>query len=141
MVIDTDLTPGAGWQYPDKTGGGYHALSNVRDETHKIPRRTYQLRGSTSTSGNQQLLGATCIGTNALIDAVSITSQFAGTPTVSIGTASGVSNILAAASVVVGKNYIPAASFQTRFSSTGNLWINSSTTNRLDFTLHLIDTD
>jgi hypothetical protein len=141
VVIDLDLAVGNGYQYPDKSGNGYHALSNTRDETHKLPKNLFQIRGSTSTSGNQQLLGATCVSTNAYIESITITSPYSGTPTVSLGTSSGVSNIVAAASVVAGKNYIPAASFQTRFSSTGNLWVNSSTTNLLNWTITLSNTD
>jgi hypothetical protein len=141
VVIDLDLAVGGGRQYPDKSGNGYHAFSNLGDETHKLPKNPFQIRATTSTLGNQQLLGGSVVTTNAYIESIVVTSPHAGTPLVYLGNASGTSNIISHVTLAAGKNNLGATNFQSRFSSTGNIWVNSSTTNVLNWTIQLSNSD
>ena len=62
-------------------------------------------------------------------------SDGSGTPvtSVNIGNASGGSQIAAAVGIASGRNEV--ASFASRYSTTGNIWINSNGTSNLDITI------
>ena len=95
-----------------------------------MPRRAAVLYAMTNTSGNQQMLATTAIPTNAIIEDIIVNST--GSCTVSVGNVSGGTQIVNAAAVVAGRQKLTIA---TPFSSTGNLWVNSSTTATLQFTI------
>jgi hypothetical protein len=128
-AADLDFAAGVGYQAQDRTQSRAHAVIGSTGVEHAVAKRRGEIRGRTSTSGNQQLLGATCIPTNARIAAINITSD--GSVTVNIGNASGGSQIASGVSVVSGKNEV--GTFASRYSSTGAVWVNSTGTANLDF--------
>lgn len=128
-ILDLDFTVGAGYQAYDRTTNAQHGtLYNAVEFT--MPKRTAVLYATTSTNGNQQMLGTISIPTNAVIEDIIVNST--GTSTVSIGNASAGTQIVNAASVVSGRQKLTLA---TPFSTTGNLWVNSNSTATLQFTI------
>jgi hypothetical protein len=95
------------------------------------PAMRGMIRFTTNTSGNQQIGGAqVIIPTNARISSWVINSS--GTPDVTLGNVSAGAQYRASAAVVSGDNQI---ALLTPFTSTGNLWVNSSTTATLKHTI------
>jgi hypothetical protein len=88
-----------------------------------------------NTNGNQQLLGTGCIPTNARISGIVINSDNSGTPvtSVNIGNASGGAQIATAVPIAAGRNEV--GTFASRYSSTGNVWVNANGTSNLDLTV------
>jgi hypothetical protein len=77
------------------------------------------------------MLGGTlAIPTNAIIEDIVVNST--GSATVSVGNASAGTQIVNGASVVSGRQKLTIA---TPFSTTGNLWVNASSTATLQFTI------
>lgn len=101
-------------------------------------KRTWRVGGTTSTSGNQQLLGASVFGdyTRNAFDSIEVNGT--STATVYVGSTSGGSGYSASASLLSGRNYRTLA---THYPTTNNIWVNSSTTDSLKWTIlgHLID--
>lgn len=77
---------------------------------------------SLDSNGGEQLFGGQCIPTNALIESILVENiSVTGTPTVSIGTTSGgtqVANAVAIGAAGTTTQIVPSV----LFSSTGNLW-------------------
>jgi fibronectin-binding autotransporter adhesin len=128
-IVDLDFTVGTGYQATDRSTNALHGtLFNGVAFTE--PKRVAVLYATTSTSGNQQMLGTLAIPTNAIIEDIIVNST--GSATVSVGNASAGTQIVNGASVVSGRQKLTLA---TPFSTTGNLWVNSSTTATLQFTI------
>jgi hypothetical protein len=128
-IVDLDFTVGTGYQATDRSTNALHGtLFNGVEFTQ--PRRMAVLYATTSTNGNQQMLGTLAIPTNAIIEDMIVNST--GSATVSVGNASAGTQIVNGASVVSGRQKLTLA---TPFSTTGNLWVNSSTTATLQFTI------
>jgi hypothetical protein len=129
-IVDLDFTVGAGYQATDRSTNNLHGtLFNGVEFTQ--PKRMAVLYATTNTNGNQQMLGATlAIPTNAIIEDIIVNST--GSATVSVGNASAGTQIVNGASVVSGRQKLTLA---TPFSTTGNLWVNSSSTATLQFTI------
>lgn len=125
-----DLSAGSGLQIPDLSENKAHGLISG-SINHLQSRRRGQVRARTNTNGNQQLCGGTCLLPSARLFAV-IANVASGTPTITIGNASGGSQIATSQALVTGRNEITLAS---RYSSTGNVWINSNSTDAIDWTL------
>lgn len=128
-IVDLDFTVGAGYQATDRSTNALHGtLFNGVAFTE--PKRMAVLYATTSTNGNQQMLGTLAIPTNAIIEDIICNST--GSATVSVGNASAGTQIVNGASVVSGRQKLTLA---TPFSTTGNLWVNSSTADTLQFTI------
>lgn len=129
-LVDWDCGLGLGYQVPDRSTAKLHGLA-AGGVTHRVEKRYGQVRGQTSTSGNQQLLGGVCLPTNGRIMSIAISST--GTATVSIGNVSGGAQIASGVSVVSGRQDV--GTLVSRYSSTGNVWVNSSTSAVMDWTV------
>jgi hypothetical protein len=129
-IVDLDFTVGTGYQATDRSTNALHGtLFNGVEFTQ--PKRVAVLYATTNTNGNQQILGGTlAIPTNAIIEDIIVNST--GSATVSVGNASAGTQIVNGASVVSGRQRLTLA---TPFSTTGNLWVNSSSTATLQFTI------
>lgn len=128
-IVDLDFTVGAGFQATDRSTNNLHGTL-TGGVSFTVPKKIAVLFAVTNTNGNQQMLGATAIPTNAVIEDIIVNST--GTATVSIGNASAGTQIVNAASVVSGRQKLAIA---TPFSTTGNLWVNSNSTANLQFTI------
>ena len=141
-LVDLDFTSTVGLQVTDRSGGiNQHALLGGLNNDLTRPRRWGQVRGRTSTNGNQQLCGGTCLPVNARIDSLVVSSDNSGTPvtSVSVGNASGGAQLVNAAAIAAGRNDLTA--FVSRFSTTGAVWIAANGTSNLDWTVTLDLTD
>jgi hypothetical protein len=128
-IVDLDFTVGTGYQATDRSTNALHGtLFNGVEFTQ--PRRMAVLYATTTAFGNTQLLGSLAIPTNAIIEDVIVNST--GSATVSLGNVSAGTQIVNAASVVSGRQKLTIA---TPFSTTGNLWVNSSAAVTLQFTI------
>jgi len=128
-IVDLDFTVGAGYQTYDRSTNNLHGTMFGGVE-FMMPRRSAVLYATTNTSGNQQMLGTLAIPTNAVIEDIVVNST--GSATVSIGNVSLGTQIVNAAAVVAGRQKLTIA---TPFSTTGNLFVNSSTNAILQFTI------
>jgi len=128
-IVDLDFTVGTGYQATDRSTNALHGtLFNGVEFTQ--PKRVAVLYATTNTATNQQVFGTLAIPTNAIIEDIIVNST--GTATVTIRDAVAGNIIVNAASVVAGRQKLTIAQ---PFSSTGNLWVNSSTTATLQFTI------
>lgn len=128
-IVDLDFTVGTGYQATDRSTNALHGtLFNGVEFTQ--PKQVAVLYATTNTNGNQQMLGTLAIPTNAVIEDIIVNST--GSATVSIGNASAGTQIVNGASVVSGRQKLTIA---TPFSTTGNLWVNSNSTDTLQFTI------
>ena len=128
-IVDLDFTVGTGYQATDRSTNALHGtLFNGVEFTQ--PKRVAVLYATTNTNGNQQMLGTLAIPTNAVIEDIIVNST--GSATVSVGNASAGTQIVNGASVVSGRQKLTLA---TPFSTTGNLWVNSNSTDTLQFTI------
>jgi hypothetical protein len=128
-IVDLDFTVGTGYQATDRSTNALHGtLFNGVEFTQ--PKRVAVLYATTAASGNTQILGSLAIPTNAVIEDVIVNST--GSSTVSVGNVSAGTQIVNGASVVSGRQKLTIA---TPFSTTGNLWVNSSAAVTLQFTI------
>ena len=128
-IVDLDFTVGAGYQATDRSTNNLHGtLFNGVSFTDT--KKVAVVYATTNTNGNQQMLGTLAIPTNAIIEDIVVNST--GSATVSVGNASAGTQIVNGASVVSGRQKLTIA---TPFSTTGNLWVNSSSTATLQFTI------
>jgi hypothetical protein len=128
-IVDLDFTVGAGYQATDRSTNSLNGtLFNGVEFT--VPKKVAVVYATTNTNGNQQMLGTLAIPTNAIIEDIIVNST--GSATVSVGNASAGTQIVNGASVVSGRQKLTIA---TPFSTTGNLWVNSNTTDTLQFTI------
>ena len=128
-IVDLDFTVGTGYQATDRSTNNLHGTLFNGVEFSQ-PRQMAVLYATTAASGNTQLLGSLAIPTNAVIEDVIVNST--GSSTVSVGNVSAGTQIVNGASVVSGRQKLTIA---TPFSTTGNLWVNSSSTATLQFTI------
>lgn len=128
-IVDLDFTVGAGYQATDRSSNNLHGtLFNGVEFT--VPKKVAVLYATTNTNGNQQMLGTLAIPTNAVIEDIIVNST--GSATVSVGNVSAGTQIVNGAAVVSGRQKLTLA---TPFSTTGNLWVNSSAAVTLQFTI------
>jgi hypothetical protein len=126
---DADLD-GIGYQLHDQSTNKLDALLTTTGVSWTKSSRRNAVTFSTSTNGNQQILGQQALPANARITSWVINA--AGSATVSLGNISGGAQFLSAGSISTGLNDITPA---TRFDSTNNLWVNSNSTNALVHTI------
>jgi len=128
-IVDLDFTVGTGYQATDRSTNNLHGtLFNGVEFTQ--PKRVAVLYATTSAATNQQVFGTLAIPTNAIIEDIIVNST--GTATVTIRDAVAGAIIVNAASVVAGRQKLTIAQ---PFSSGGQLWVQSSTTATLQFTI------
>ena len=118
---------GAGLEWLDVSGNRAHIILPTSGVSWSLPSsQQIVIEASTSTNGNQQLGGASLIDANKQWRIQSWTVNCStGTPTISLGNVSAGTQYNAAAVLAAGNNDITLV---TRFPSTANLWVNSSTT-------------
>lgn len=117
VVIDLDLAPGAGNFFPDKSGNGYHAYSNLTDHTHKLPKSTglrmYDKIAWTGTPTATKIgAGAVTSGIvlplNAIIHRIVVKTTVATTGTgITIGDGSNATRYVLSTPIVSGYNDLP----------------------------------
>jgi hypothetical protein len=128
-IVDLDFTVGTGYQATDRSTNALHGtLFNGVEFTQ--PKRVAVLYATTNTATNQQVFGTLAIPTNAIIEDIIVNST--GTATVTVRDAAAGNVIVNAASVVAGRQKLTIAQ---PFSSGGQLWVQSSTTATLQFTI------
>jgi hypothetical protein len=128
-IVDLDFTVGAGYQATDRSTNALHGtLFNGVEFTQ--PKRVAVLYATTNTATNQHVFGTLAIPTNAIIEDIIVNST--GTATVTVRDAAAGNVIVNAASVVAGRQKLTIAQ---PFSSGGQLWVQSSTTATLQFTI------
>jgi hypothetical protein len=134
-ILDLDFAMAAYRQVHDRSTNKLHALTTDSAVVFRNPPSFGRVRGRTNTNGNQQLLAATCIPTNARIRGIIINSDNSGTPvtSVNIGSASAGSQIASGVTIASGRNEV--GTFASRFSSSGSIWINANGTSNLDITV------
>jgi hypothetical protein len=121
----------AGYMVRDTSGNNCDLILPATGVSVIDPAMRGMIRFTTTTSGNQQIGGTqVIIPTNARISSWVINSS--GTPNVTLGNVSAGAQYRASAAVVSGDNQI---TLLTPFTSTGNLWVNSSTTATLKHTI------
>lgn len=127
--IDLNFAVGTGFQAIDRSTNNLHGTL-IGSVAWSNPDTLAVLYATTNTSGNQQMLGSTALPTNAVIEDIIVNST--GSATVSVGNVSAGTQIVNGASVVSGRQRLTIA---TPFTTTGNLWVNSSSTATLQFTI------
>jgi hypothetical protein len=122
-VLDLDLGYGCPRQYPDRGPNGLHAVStgNVLDAVPMPGTRL--LRGTTNTSGNQQLLGVQAQDASTRWITRILAKASTGTPAITIGNVSAGAQIVASTTLSTSWQSLTLA---TNINSTGNYWVNSN---------------
>ena len=128
---------GAGLEWLDVSGNRAHIVLPTSGVSWSLPSsQQIVIEASTSTNGNQQLGGASLIDANKQWRIQSWTVNCStGTPTISLGNVSAGTQYNAASVLAAGNNDITLV---TRFPSTANLWVNSSTTATLIHRITLV---
>ncbi len=128
---------GAGLEWLDVSGNRAHIVLPTSGVTWSLPSsQQIVIEASTSTNGNQQLGGASLIDANKQWRIQSWTVNCStGTPTISLGNVSAGAQYNAVTVLAAGNNDITLV---TRFPSTANLWVNSSTTATLIHRITLV---
>lgn len=126
--------PGNGLVWNDKSGNGAHLILSTSGVAWTLPSNgVNRVTGRTSTAGNQQLLGATIIGTNFQLLRIRARS-LSGTPTVTLGAASGGSEFVAAVALSTAwKTLTIAAPGTSPWANGGPLWCGSTTTDIVEW--------
>jgi hypothetical protein len=122
--------PGNGLVWNDKSsGGGAHEVLPASGVTWAQPSNAVnQIRGITNSNGNQALLGASALilGNSQLVRARARSRS--GTPTITIGTASGGSQIVSSVALSTTWKDLTIALTGGIVSSTDDIWIGSNST-------------
>ena len=127
-IVDLDFTVGTGYQATDRSTNQLNGtLFNGVSWT--MPETSARLYATTAFLGNSQLLGTLSIPTNAVIEDIFV--FVVGTSTIQIGDVSGGSSIVGS-QIAAGYTRLTLAGFR---STTGNLWVNSSNSNSMTFTI------
>ncbi len=124
-AVDLSFREASNYCVPGRQGGP------VADAVHSAAgapslmfgaRTGLLLRGQTNTNGNQQVFGVPVLRATARIAAVlaNVATDGTAVTSLSVGNASGGTQIVNAAAVSAGLNDLALAG---RFSSTGNLWV------------------
>lgn len=129
-LVDLNLGEGAGLCFTDRGTNNLHGIGNG-GVSHVVPGREGCVRVRTTASGNTQLGGAGIIPANGRIRCIAA-DAVSGTPTVTMGNASGGAQHVASVALTAGLNDLTAVN---RFNTTGNLWVNVSVTATVDWTV------
>lgn len=119
-LVDIDCGAGSGFSLPDIQGRFPAAIAptSYSNFQHVRPSRRGQFLAYVAASGNTQIAG---LPVNARIS--SIIADAAGAVTLSVGNASGGSQIVASVALAAGRQDLTVVS---RYTTTQNLWVNLS---------------
>jgi hypothetical protein len=136
-VVHLPLNDGAGLQLRDDSTNRLHALMTTTGVSHILPKLggAFPLRFTTSTSGNQQALGAACVPLNVQVLRIRARTQ-SGTSTVSLGNASGGAQLVSAAALTTAWSVLTIVG-GSHITSTQNLWVNSNNANVIEWDIEL----
>lgn len=125
---------GGGYVLRDASGNGRHAQMTAAGVTHfRGLSGPFRVRRSSSTNGNEQLFGQVCIPANAQILRVRAKSR-SGTPSVTLGTASGGAQVVASVSLSSAwKDLTIALTGGMVGGSDISLWAGSNSTDIVDW--------
>lgn len=131
-ILDLDFLQGGEYQVMDRSSNRKHATM-VASPVFLYPRRYGQVRFRCESALNTQFLGGTCIPVNARIMAI-VAYPSEDTPTIFLGTSSGASDLVASVGPLTAgaRANLTLAAF---FSTTGNIWVKSDSSGRIDFTV------
>jgi len=126
FVAPDPAQPGNGLAWGDRSGNGAHILLPTSGVDWLLPSAAVnKLRGTTSTSGNQQLLGGTTLNANTQITRVRARSR-SGTPSITLGTAPGESQIVASVALSTTWKDLTIALTGGIISTASSVWVGSS---------------
>jgi hypothetical protein len=131
-------TVGNGYQWGDVSGNNSNLTIPATGVSWALPSRHGKvLRATTSTNGNQQILGQQALPLNCRI--TSWTVYASGNVTISLGSASGGAQYVSG--LAVTGSTLTAITLLTPFSTSGNLWCNSNGTSTIKhvITYELLD--
>lgn len=131
-IVDLDLSSGIGYQAHDRSTNLLHGTL-FGGVSWTSPKKSGTVYGTTSTNGNQQLLASASIPADATITSIAVNSN-GGTPNVTIGNASGGTQLLASTALTGVSRQILTPTLP--ISTTGNLWVNSTSTATLNWTIN-----
>lgn len=136
-VVHLPLNDAAGLQLRDDSTNRLHALMTTAGVTHVLPLfgGAFPVRFVTSTNGNQQALGASCVPLNCQILRVRARTQ-SGTATVSLGNASGGAQIVSAAALTTSWQVLTIVG-GWHITATQNLWVSSNSASVVEWDLEL----
>jgi hypothetical protein len=136
-IVHLPLNDGAGLQLRDDSTNRLHALMTTAGVTHVLPLfgGAFPVRFVTSTNGNQQALGASCVPLNCQILRVRARTQ-SGTATVSLGNASGGAQIVSAAALTTSWQVLTIVG-GAHITSTQNLWVSSNSASVVEWDIEL----
>ena len=130
-ILDADLSAGVGYQVPDRSSNKYHGVVSATGTAWTLAQRRGQVRATTNTSGDKQIFSQVSLPTNAII--TSIIGYTTGTPTIKIGNVSAGSQLVA--SVAMSASTYQSFTVAATTSTTGNVWVNSSTSDTINWTI------
>lgn len=126
LVAPDPMQPGNGLTWGDRSGNGAHILLPTSGVDWLLPSAAVnKLRGTTSTSGNQQLLGGTTLNANTQITRVRARSR-SNTPSITLGTAIGESQIVASVALSTTWKDLTIALTGGIISTASSVWVGSS---------------
>jgi hypothetical protein len=133
-VVHLPLDDGLGFELQDVSTNKLHAIMTATGVSHVVPSYgPANVRTTTNTNGNQQLFGQVCIPANAQIIRVRARAQ-SNTPTVTLGTASGGSQVVASIALsTVWKDLTIALTGGMVGSSNISLWAGSNSTDVVEW--------
>jgi len=135
LVCPDPMQPGNGLTWGDRSGNGAHILLPASGVDWLLPSAAVnKLRGTTSTSGNQQLLGGPTLNANTQITRVRARSR-SGTPSITLGTASGGSQIVASVALSTTWKDLTIALTGGIISTASSVWVGSSTADVVEIDL------
>jgi hypothetical protein len=127
-VVHWPLDDGFTYLLKDQGSNKLHAVMTTAGVTHLLPQnRPHHVRGTTSTNGNQQMWGQVLIPANSQITRVRARAQ-TNTPTITIGNASGGSQIVASIALSTTWKDLTIALTGGICSSDTSIWIGSNST-------------
>jgi hypothetical protein len=133
-VVHLPLNDGIGYQLRDASTNKLHALMTTTGVSHILPiNGPARLRATSNTNGNQQLLGAQ----NVLPETCQIlrvrARSLSGTPTVTLGTASGGSQIVTSVALSTTWKNLTIALTDGILSAESALWAGSNSTDVVEW--------
>ena len=120
---------GNGLVWTDLSGNGNQILLPTSGVSWNVPGTgTTRIRSYSYTNGNQQLFGASCVPVGYRIVSIAARLQGGGTPSVTLGSASGLSDYAASTSITsTSWKYVAIAS-GGEITTTANIWAGSNST-------------
>jgi hypothetical protein len=120
--------PGNGLVWNDQSGNGAHIVLPTSGVAWALPNNAVnRVRGTTNTNGNQQLHGATTLLADTQITRIRARSR-TGTPTITLGTASGGSQLVASVALSTTWKDLTIALTGGIVTTNSSVWVGSNST-------------